>query len=150
MEDVGIEENYKLTSPSSKSAPIFSIRFHPQKDLRMFYATGPLGLIYMSRLRSQTFQCVATEDNQTMAMDINSSGDRLVTGGNDLKIRFYDPKTMQLMLVYGSLCSFMFVYVLLRLFTFIYARLCLLMLVYVCLCLLFAYYSFTVAYARLW
>ncbi|XP_012056670.1 PREDICTED: dynein assembly factor with WDR repeat domains 1-like, partial [Atta cephalotes] len=91
-----LEETFK----SGNSMPIMCCRFNPVHS-EIFYASSACGIIFICNTYTKEFsQFVFELKNEMNTIDVNITGDYLVSGGKDAAIRLYSVKTTQLIQMY--------------------------------------------------
>ncbi|KYN31736.1 WD repeat-containing protein 38, partial [Trachymyrmex septentrionalis] len=79
---------------------IMCCRFNPVYS-EIFYASSVSGIIFMCNTYTKEFsQFISELKNEVNAIDVNITGDYLVSGGKDAAIRLYNVKTTQLIQMY--------------------------------------------------
>ncbi|KAG5311675.1 WDR38 protein, partial [Acromyrmex insinuator] len=94
-----LEETFK-SHDLKNSMPIMCCRFNPVHS-EIFYAASACGIIFMCNTYTKELSRFVFElKNEVNTIDVNITGDYLVSGGKDAAIRLYSVKTAQLIQMY--------------------------------------------------
>ncbi|XP_058793004.1 WD repeat-containing protein 38-like [Phymastichus coffea] len=85
-----------LKAALETSFPVTSCCFHPI-NRNIIYASSACGSIFLCKMNTVEFYNFSTElDNEINAVDVNISGEYVITGGKDAGLRVYDSETGKL------------------------------------------------------
>ncbi|XP_036141673.1 pre-mRNA-splicing factor PRP46 [Monomorium pharaonis] len=91
-----------LRSGLASSMPIMCCRFNPIHN-EIFYASSACGMIFACNTHTKEISRFVIEPkNEVNTIDVNITGDYLVSGGKDAAVRLYNTQTAKLILVYKN------------------------------------------------